>query len=382
MPKSFIWKPTFSQYDKQPFGAAIFDDVVSHSIPEGYSVEKKTFFQLEQDSLENTSILAVNDYLPLDRVDIESLYNLLNKGNKVMLVSQSFGYVLEDTLGIETDPGYFRFTSFKQNVLNKQKRDTIIWKEDSLYKEKIYRVYNHILGGDFYPIDSLVTVLANVSYNDTINWPVALKHTIGKGELYLVTSPLLFTNYGMLDENNSEYIFRLLTQMKGMPLIRTEGYNDEVSDEPQTPFRYFLSQPPLKWGIYLTLLTLLIFMIFTARRQQRAIPVVRPPDNKSLEFVELIGTLYFQRKESATLIRKKYIYFAETLRRTLQVDLDDGSDDKEHAQIISHKTGIEEERISRLLISLRRVLESDNPYMTDDLMKDYIDRMNEIINMS
>ena len=28
LPKKFIWNPTFNQYDKQPFGSKIFDDVV------------------------------------------------------------------------------------------------------------------------------------------------------------------------------------------------------------------------------------------------------------------------------------------------------------------------------------------------------------------
>ncbi len=383
MPKNFVWNPTFSQYDKQPFGAAIFDDIVSHSIPEGYRIENKTFYQLEQDSLQNTAILTVNEELSLNRVDIESMFNLLDRGNKVMLVSKHFGYKLSDTLGFAVDPKYFRLSRFREYVSQQKQKDSIFWRTDSLYKENIYQAYYHIRGGDFYEIpDSIytVTILSEAKYTDSLYLPTALRYDTNNSELYLVSSPLLFTNYGMLNENTSAYIFRLLTQMKGMPLIRTEGYNNEISAEAQTPLRYFLSQPPLRWGIYLTLITIVLFMIFTAQRRQRAIPVVRPSENKSLEFVELIGTLYFQKKESANLIRKKYIYFAETIRKTIHVDLDDGNDDEEHAEAISRKTGIEKDKISRLLMSLRRVNESKQPYMTDQLMKKYIDKMNEIIN--
>ena len=69
-------------------------------------------------------------------------------------------------------------------------------------------------------------------------------------------------------------------------------------------------------------------MIFTARRKQRAIPVIREPENKSLEFAELIGTLYYQKKDHADLVRKKYLYFAEELRREMQVDVEEVAEDE------------------------------------------------------
>lgn len=73
----------------------------------------------------------------------------------------------------------------------------------------------------------------------------------------------------------------------------------ETAQVQMSPFRYFLSQPPLRWALYLSMASILLFMIFTARRKQRAIPVIREPENKSLEFVELIGTLYYQKKDHA-----------------------------------------------------------------------------------
>ncbi|MBF0828428.1 DUF4350 domain-containing protein, partial [Muribacter muris] len=42
---------------------------------------------------------------------------------------------------------------------------------------------------------------------------MAMVRPWGKGEIMLVSTPLLFTNYGVLDGNNVNYIFRLLSQM-------------------------------------------------------------------------------------------------------------------------------------------------------------------------
>ena len=95
-----------------------------------------------------------------------------------------------------------------------------------------------------------------------------------------------FTNYGMLTGNLSGYIFRLMSQMEDLPwsalrcIWRCQIRMWAVRNQ-ESPFRYFLEQPPLRWALYLTVLTILIFMLFTARRRQRVIPVVEKPKNKS-----------------------------------------------------------------------------------------------------
>lgn len=378
MPQKFIWSPTFHHLDKQPFGAALFDDIVEASVPD-YSISNLTFYQLNEDSISNTAILAVGEYLQLDRVDVESLYEILDRGNKVMLVANRVGYELGDTLNLDYSYQRFSLRELRDLVRADSGKDTIKWQADEQYAARSFYAYKHIMGPFFERYDSLAAPLAvrDLYYKEDLK-PVALRYTIGSGELYVVSTPLLFTNYGILDGDNSDYVFRLLSQMKGMPLVRTQGYNIDMTAS-QTPLRYFLSQPPLQWGIYVTMLLILTFMIFTARRRQRVIPVVAPPENKSVEFVELIGTLYFQKKDHADLVRKKYLYFADALRRQIQVDLDDEQDDKEHARRIHQKTGIDEDKIHRLLISLRRVLEDDKAYITEDLMKKYIDRINGIV---
>ena len=69
---------------------------------------------------------------------------------------------------------------------------------------------------------------------------------VGKGEVILVSTPLLFTNYGIIDGNNSAYIFRLLSQMGEFPVVRTEGYVKETAETQQSPFCYLLSRQPLR----------------------------------------------------------------------------------------------------------------------------------------
>lgn len=41
LPKNFVWKPTFGHHDEQPFGCAVFDSVLSSSLPQGYTFRGK-----------------------------------------------------------------------------------------------------------------------------------------------------------------------------------------------------------------------------------------------------------------------------------------------------------------------------------------------------
>jgi uncharacterized protein YerC len=129
------------------------------------------------------------------------------------------------------------------------------------------------------------------------------------------------------------------------------------------------------------MLGVLLFMVFTARRRQRAIPVVSRPENRSLEFTKLIGTLYHQQKDHADLVHKKFIYFAEVMRREIQVDVEEVAEDEQTFSRIAQKTGMEVAEIERLVRDVRPVTyEGIDMEVTMEEMKKYIDKMNEIIN--
>lgn len=76
-------------------------------------------------------------------------------------------------------------------------------------------------------------------------------------------------------------------------------------------------------------------------------------------------------------MRKKFIYFAESLRRNIQVDVEDDSDDNALSRRISRKTGTDEEKVRNLFRKLRPVIRGQQE-VGETLMKDLIDGMNEI----
>ena len=74
LPKKFVWTPTFGHYDDQPFGCAVFDSLLSASLPNGYTLSKKTFYQLEEeDTLHSRGILAVAHDMALTDIGIRTI---------------------------------------------------------------------------------------------------------------------------------------------------------------------------------------------------------------------------------------------------------------------------------------------------------------------
>lgn len=431
LPKKFVWSPTFSHVDKQPFGCFVFDSVLTQSLPNGYHVTKKTFFQLDQEhAKEKISVLMVVDQQDLKQLDVKYLCNIARRGGKVMVVaSSSFDDgrnadtvvvdELERTFKVKIEDGlYFSLRGILSGLKahDNDMYDTIYWNNrETMYAAQSYRMFYNMVGGtlfvdsvpkvkrlaytlstagydyrqdslyvgDFTSFDTIVDEKERIERIDTFaikKVPAAVSVPYGKGEVIFVSSPLLFTNYGMLEGNTSVYIFRLMSYLADLPVYRTEAYvkTDAMLVAEQSPFREFIKRPPLRWALYLALLGVVLFMIFTARRRQRVIPIMSKPANRSLEFIQLIGTLYYQRKDHVDLVRKKFKLFAEELRKTAGVDISDVNTDDREYLLLAEKTGMNSDRLKKMIRQIRLVLHSEGNISVEE-MRSLIDAMDTIV---
>lgn len=431
LPKKFVWSPTFSHVDKQPLGCFVFDSVLTQSLPNGYHVTKKTFFQLDQEhAKEKISVLMVVDQQNLKQLDVKYLCNIARRGGKVMVVaSSSFDDgrnadtvvvdELERTFKVKIEDGmYFSLRGILNGLRahDNDMYDTIYWNNrETMYAVQSYRMFYNMVGGtlfvdsvpkvkklaytlstagydykydslyvgDFTRFDTIVDKKERIERIDTFaikKVPAAVSVPYGKGEVIFVSSPLLFTNYGMLEGNTSVYIFRLMSYLADLPVYRTEAYvkTDAMLVAEQSPFREFIKRPPLRWALYLALLGVVLFMIFTARRRQRVIPIMSKPANRSLEFIQLIGTLYYQRKDHVDLVRKKFKLFAEELRKTAGVDISDVNTDDREYLLLAEKTGMNSDRLKKVIRQIRLVLHSEGNISVEE-MRSLIDAMDTIV---
>ena len=118
LPKKFVWNPTFAQHDHQPLGCAVFDDVLKSSLPDGYSLSRKTFYQFAADSDSCRSILVITQHVNLVEADLNALLDLAQRGNKILIAASSFSTSLSDTLGFDNSYAYFNPRRMKEYAGN------------------------------------------------------------------------------------------------------------------------------------------------------------------------------------------------------------------------------------------------------------------------
>ena len=146
----------------------------------------------------------------------------------------------------------------------------------------------------------------------------------------------------------------------------------------QSPFYVFLQHPPLRWAVYLTIMGVVLFCIFTARRRQRPIPVIEQPKNGNLEFVRLIGTLYWQEGNHQGLLQKKLAYTAEEIRRQTGLDIMDAEAEQETIEQLARLTGMEADNLRYVLHNVKRAVDPAN-VITEPELKTFIASLDEIV---
>ena len=286
LPKNFSWKPTFHHADKQPFGCYLFDDLMSATMPKGYSVTDSSLFQLAQDSTARRGVLVVADRLNLIPAEMKAIFSMANNGSHVMLVAHDLGSFAKDTLGLRIwgSGNTFDLQNF---VKYNKERDTLRWVSDTLgYKPQRYAVFNPLLTHRFgFEVDPAHATIRTPLDKQALNkdgYLLSATMRQGKGYITYICVPLMFTNYAVVDQDDDHnrtfgFTLRCLSLMKHLPIVRTQTYCPKYDETEQTPLRYIISQPPLRWALYTLMIGALLFLVFEGRRRQRVIPIEKAP---------------------------------------------------------------------------------------------------------
>lgn len=376
MPRRFTWQETHAHYDRQPFGCYVFDSVLATSMPNGYSVTSKTLWQLEKDSTRRRNYLVMLSQTDEGKSDI--VMRMAQRGDRVMVLGDTYGSRLTDTLGASFYYcSRFTLTGF---VETRHQKCVVKWVDhDGGYRNApaAFAVHPDLLTRGLEMGDSL-PYRPMALFSDTTNryhYLLAASFPMGKGEVILVSAPLLFTNYAVLNPSCQPLLTRLLDSVKDKPLVRLDPQApDATYSNQESPLYVLLQRPPLRWAIYLALVTVMLYIGFTARRRQRVIPVVEPPKNNNMEFVRLIGTLYYQQGRPQDLLQKKLTYANEKIRRLTGIDLTADDDAPERLAAL---TGMDSEQIYHTLASVRQAIAQTRRPAEKELLRlfDQIDRL-------
>ncbi|GHT75593.1 hypothetical protein AGMMS50262_11350 [Bacteroidia bacterium] len=372
-PVQHTWQPTFNTGDKQPFGDYAFDKVLEKSWEKGYTHSYQSIKALKDaGELENANLLILAHEFKPYKEEMEVLLDYIRQGGNALIAASLYLGAIEDSLKLFTNFDYSAV--FNYNLTIEQPKDTFRFCAPNLppatYLLPTSMSSYYFTGG--YTQDSVYTV---VEMNTKRR--VMLHYPMGKGNLIVSCTPLLFTNYTMLSDSINGFIGNSLAYLQDKPLIRTEYYGvGSQGTAVRSPFRYLLSQKPLRWAFYLTLIAVLLLLIFTAKRKQKIIPVIQPPANKLLAFVNSIAALYIRKNNNADIILKKQIYWAEDLKHRYGIDSINESHNEDFFQRFSLKTGQPLDKVKSLFGQLDTIHE--NVAVSDEVMMNLIMQMNII----
>lgn len=345
-PTPRIWLPTYDIDDKEPYGAFILGERLPDLFEQEVTFSNNTLFE-EKGRAANLLILT-EQFRPSE-TDLNSLEERLEQGYSVLIAATQFSERIQDSLELRT--------TVKDQRLIPLQTDTVELKFNDQRKE--YSAA--LIYGEFARLGDEWEILARTDR------PVLIRRSVGNGQLILCSAPLLFTNYGLLQ--NSDFAAFALSQLDKSSVHYTQYYH-LGKQENTSPFRYILTEAALTWALYLTLATLICFLIINSRRKQRPIPVIEPPENTTVHFIKTMGALFFREKRHVKAAQKLASYFFLDLQKRYFVK---PAFNEKYYQFITSKTGLDKSEVIRTFEQIEALPKTT--YMASEDLRNFQERL-------
>jgi hypothetical protein len=362
--KEHDWSLTFSHLSKEPYGTYALHSLIPVQLNTDEVISSyKTIYELKDSIQPHENILIMSSRFEPDAEDTKALLALVESGANAFISSGYFSGLFADTLGLATGDSFFQ----GKNSFTKADSASLHFVSPVLDTTRSFTYMRANIHSYFRKIDS---VNAMVLARNDFYQPVTVRIEKGKGTIILNCTPIIFTNIYLLANQNHEFVSSSLSYLPPQRTIRTEFYHVGRM-EAATPLRFILNNEPLRWAYYISIITLLLFMIFEAKRKQRIIPVIKPLTNTTLEFISTIGNLYYQRGDHKNIADKKiqfffdYIhahYFMTTIQRG---DL--------FISTLARKSGVAEQTVKQLMEVINRIISRDK------IKQDELESLNSLL---
>ncbi|HBH49346.1 MAG TPA: hypothetical protein DDX98_11935 [Bacteroidales bacterium] len=337
-PKALNWEMKLGANDKNPYGCIIARQMLAEIFPsDSISDNQFTFYERDK-HLKHTgnSFLVITDRFTPDELDINAFLTWVENGNSLFVSAVGFSEKFQKRLNLKLSRNLLDIN------LRATRNDTLVLK-NTISDETNY-IFSRALPGSYFTDfpDSVSTVLGT----DTQGRANFIKLAFGKGTLYLHMQPLVFTNYHLL-YSNPVYASQVLSHLP-YSSITWDNYYKPGRLVNTSPVRYILSQPSLRMAYYLVLIFLVLYLVFGGKRKQRVIPVIKPFENTSVNFIKTIARLYYRGKNHKDLANKRFNYFKDFIRERYHIHLNVNEQDSITA--LEQKSGISKITIENILL--------------------------------
>lgn len=378
------WRETYDLDSEEPYGISFFEKLIENFFPEGeFITVEEPLHEIFTGEERNANFLLVGQAFLFRQDEITAMLEFVENGNTAFFSTKSVPY--DFLQAVIPEPCYFygledhSFTMFFDSMVNLTlvHPDLVDSSEDhwTFYARRDKPQYSHrwTFISEELLCDSIVSPSPLGYVEDNVNF---IKINYGAGEIFLHTTPIVFSNYHLREEQNLEYVEKLLAHLQPGDIYWDKSQSHRISENrsrqrnkrkstgggvsnktpKETPLKYILSQPSLAWAWYTLAGMALLYLIFRAKRRQRVIPVNEPVTNTSLEFIDTIGRLYFQKGNPRQLILQKMKYLQNFIKNRYGLNVQEW--DAKFMDRLSQKSNVPRDLLERIDLMYRNVRSS------------------------
>jgi len=370
---------SYSKRSKKPFGAYVAYSMLSTKYRlSTFLSASKPFTETYQFNNETTNGLYViiAKRVLLTEKDKDLLLEFVSNGNQLFIAAEYIDEQLLDKLEIE--PQYYTVKSIFQqqaDTVGPMRYTAVSVKRTDSIKPQQYNFFYFPFDAHFVRPEEKGAVVLGTNDEASPNY-ISLQH--GNGRIYLHLNPEAFSNYFLLSKQNKAYAEEAFSYL---PKERSIVYWDDyyrigsAPNESFSMFDVFLKNEMLKWGLFLAMALLVLYIAFASKRRQRMIPLKTVNSNDSISFVETIGRLYLQKKDNVNIAHKMTTYFLEYIRTHYYLNTAQLS--AEFMSSLSRKSGVAETEVKDFFRFIQQLQESYK--VTDEELLEYNNRMQQFL---
>lgn len=341
------WRVNLSRKNKNPYGLylayngvnQLFHESKIETINEAYDL---TLLRKRlQNDAGNSFVILIGAGLSLNDKEANSLIEMIKEGMQVMVVSHNISENLMSWLDVRQNT---------PELYNDSALQCIHFTEDGDARDYCYKGYSVLNYFEPYSKKDKSYYVLGQSKDKGADFIV---YSIGKGKLFLHTSPFAFSNYFLLQHNNHSYLDKVFSYITPVKRVIWMDYNFRYAGQDYSGWSILWRNTATRAFMLIAIFALLLYVLFEMKRKQKIIPVIAPNTNTSVAFVETIGRLYYNTGNHLNLSEKMVQHFLEYVRSNYYLStsvLDD-----EFERMLAAKSGKSLEKVIALLSQIKAV---------------------------
>ncbi len=346
---------TYSKNDRNPFGGYIAYHQLNNMFSKNTIREKRQSFDKTWNDISDTASMYVcmSATLYLNEAEVKAMLDYVYAGNTLFIASGHIDAGLLNEIGCRQLFGPENPFAYYDSLRN----------TNTAFKETPFSYYYRPFKNSFYYKDSVFTKVLGVNEG---NQPNFLLFFHGRGKLLLHCDPRAFSNYFLLKQENYQYLQHAFAYTTSDPehlywddyylRLTARRKSDNGNNKSFSSLSEIMKHPPLKAAFWLSLLLLLLYIVFGAKRRQRIIEKIKPNENTTVTFTETIGRLYLQKKDNKNIAEKMTTYFNEHVRNQYFLNTNLVNDD--FITTLSRKSGVDKQVVESLYRAIQHAHDS------------------------